>query len=192
MKKTLKGLCAVAFAFVLLLGLTGCGEEKTNNGGGNTNQNNNGEYQGSTDGANDLKNVTEKNYKAIAKSIFGVEIKDVSGWTLKEATSINKVNNFTIEYTVSNGETAKTVIEYYFNKCKSVSSDGIYSQGFGENYTVVKKTKYDDFESFYTAEATIIDPLYQGSWIYDNNGKSIQFIISINSTKADITFTLLG
>ena len=37
MKKTLKGLCAFAFAFVLLLGLTGCGEEKTNNGGGNNN-----------------------------------------------------------------------------------------------------------------------------------------------------------
>lgn len=35
MKKTLKSLCAIILSFVLLLGLTGCGEEKTNNGNGN-------------------------------------------------------------------------------------------------------------------------------------------------------------
>lgn len=37
MKKTLKVLCTLAFAFVLLLGLTGCGEEKTNSGDVNNN-----------------------------------------------------------------------------------------------------------------------------------------------------------
>ncbi len=38
MKKNLKSLMVVAFTFVLLLGLTGCGEQKENNGGGNGTQ----------------------------------------------------------------------------------------------------------------------------------------------------------
>ena len=46
MKKTLKSLCTIAFAFVLLLGLTGCGEEKTNNGGGNNDGGNQQQEQG--------------------------------------------------------------------------------------------------------------------------------------------------
>lgn len=176
--KILVGLLVIIMCFAI----TGCGE-KTNNGS---------EYNGDTQGNSDLKNVTNSNYKNVAKNVFGINLSDNTGWTLNSASSPNKVNNLVIEYTVKNGSDAKTILEDYFNKCKSVSTDGIYSTEYDGNYSIVKKDKFDDFATFFEKEGTDMNPLYQTMWIYDNNGKSIQLTISINESIARITFGLLG
>ena len=186
-KKFLIGLLAVVMCFAL----TGCGEEKTSSGN-NGETNTNGEYQGDTKGDSDLKNVTNSNYKNVAKNVFGITVSDNTGWILKSASSPNKVNNLVIEYTIQDGNDAKAILEDYFNKCSSVSNDGIYSTEYDGNYSIVKKEKYDDFATYFENDGTNMDPLFQSMWIYDNNGKSIQLTISINATKASITFGLLG
>ena len=62
-----------------------------------------------------------------------------------------------------------------------------------ESYTaVVKKDKYDDFASYYEKEATKMNDFYQVKWIYDNNGKNVQFYITIEDDKANASFVLLG
>ena len=92
-KKLLISLLAIVMCFTL----AGCNKD---NGGTKTN----GEYQGSVESGDGLNNVTDKNYKEIAKKIFGIDIKDNSGWTLVKVESPNKVNNLNINWTVSNGE----------------------------------------------------------------------------------------
>ena len=184
-KKLLMGLLAVVMCFALV----GCGQEKTNNGGTN---NTDGEFQGDTNGANALENVTESNYAKLAKSIFGIEIKEFDGWTLKEAVSPNKVNNLRLSYDAENAEEAITVINYYFDACLSISTDGVYSYEYTENYSLVKKDKYTDFNTYYDKEVTKINEFASTIWIYDNNNKNIQFAITVDENSVEISFTLLG
>ena len=187
-KKILTGILVVVMCFILV----GCGKNE-NNGGASKDNTDQSEYQGNTEGGKDLKGVSTSNYKDVAKTVFGLEIKDVTGWTIKDAKSPNGVNNLNIEYTVSNGEDAKSILEYYFNLCKSLSTDGIYSIGFNESYTaVVKKDKYEDFNTYFTTAGTQIGDFYQVKWIYDNNGKSVQYAMNIEASKADMSFVLLG
>ncbi len=182
------------FLTILLIGfvcltLTGCGD-KTSGGKDNTGK---GEYQGDTTGAASLKNVSEKNYKEVAKNVFGLDLKDNTGWTIKSVASPNKVNNLNIDWTITNGSDAKAILEEVFNNCKSVSKDGIYSQGINESYTaIVKKEKYDDFNTMFDKIATVIGDYYQMSWIYDNNGKSVQFSLSIQDNSASLMLVLMG
>lgn len=188
----MKKFLSLILVGIMCFALVGCGE--TENGGTNKDPNNNNEYQGSTEGSGDnLKDVTAANYTKIAKNIFGVELDNTTGWTLKEAKSPNKVNNLNISWNISSGSDAKTILENYFNKCKALSKDGVYSQGINESYTaVVKKNKYDTFESFFTKEGKIIGDYYSVMWIYDNNGKNVQFGLTITESSADMSFVLLG
>lgn len=189
MKKYLKLVLSLTLSLVLLVALTGCGE-KTNEGTKKTN----GEYQGATDGAEDsLKNVTDKNYITVAKSIFGMEIENHKGWAMKKVESPNKVNNLIIDYDVNEGEDAKSIIETYFDKSKALAKDGVYSYGMNEAYTgMVKKDKYEDFNTFAETNLTNITDFYQTMWIYDNNEKTVLFSINIDAKSSKISFTLLG
>ena len=65
MKKTFKGLMVVAFAFILLLSLTGCGEQKENNGGGNGTQGGNQQQEqgGNQEQEIDLSQFTAVEFK---------------------------------------------------------------------------------------------------------------------------------
>ncbi len=189
MRKILKIVLSMSLVFLFAFTLTGCDEKNSKNGG-----NTNGEYQGATEGAGDnLKNVTESNYVKVAKNVFGMDIDTHIGWTLVEAKSPNKVNNLTIDYTVSNGENGKEIIESYFNKALLISQDGVYSYGMNEDYTgMVKKDKYDTFASFAESKLTDLMGLYQTMWIYDYDGKTILFSINVDDDSSGISFTLLG
>ena len=192
MKKFLKSLITIAMVFVFAVALTGCGKETTNNGG-NGNQGSNGEYQGNTEGTNDLKNVSSSNYKEVAKSVFGIELKDLTT-ELEKVESPNGVNNLKITYKGSNLKEGKSIFEHYFTQCQKVSNDGLYSIEVNyENYSVSKGTKYESFETYFDKlgfpENSTMD---MGQWIYDNNGKNIQLNISIIEKDTIITFTLLG
>lgn len=191
MKKSLKGLMTITMVLALTIALTGCGKDETDNKK-NNNQSSNGEYHGNTEGSKDLKNVSNSNYKDVSKNVFGIKLKDTSGWVIKKAESLNGVNDLSLNYTVENGEDVKTILEYYYNECKSVSKDGIYEIEVNyDNYSVGKGTKFDNFESYYKT-ITNIGTLYQGKWIYDNNGKGVQIAISINETYATISLVLLS
>lgn len=98
MKKTLKGLFAMLFAFMLLIGLTGCGNnEETPN-----NDNNNNQQQG------------EKNSNSLGVGKYKVE---------KKSNSILVITNdgsaiSTTEYKFSNGFLTSAVVT---QKCSSSS-----------------------------------------------------------------------
>lgn len=179
-KKIFICLLAIFMCFTLV----GCTKENTSDG----------DYQGATKGAGDsLENITDKNYKKVAKTVFGIELDDETGWTLSKAESPNKVNNLNIDYTVSDGINGKTIIEKYFNKTLELSGDGIYSYGMNESYTaMVKKDKYESFDAFAEKNLTSITDYYQAMWIYDNGEKTVLFSINVDSKTAGISFTLLS
>ena len=180
MKK--KILCSILALFICFT-LVGCGSNESNNGGS---------YNGATKGAGDsLENVTSKNYKKVAKEVFGLEIKEENTWTLKEAESPNGVNNLNVEYTATTTENPKGVIESYFNACLALGD--IYSYGINEAATgMVKKDKFTDFSTFAEGELTSIGNLTQTMWIYTYKDTSVLFSISMQDGSASLAFVLLG
>ncbi len=92
MIKNLKSLMVVAFTFVLLLGLTGCGEQKENNNDGTQGGN---QQQGETTGvawpSNEYTNLIPKpegatiyDEKAVDNDYFGGHNITLTDWTIEE------------------------------------------------------------------------------------------------------------
>lgn len=110
MKKTFKGLFIVAFAFVLLLSLTGCGEQKENNNGGT---------KGNTTSGTKLENINTSNWAQVVEDNFGLKVSLPSGWTVSAATSPNKVTNVEIKFTKGGDTTFEAFGEQIFAELKA-------------------------------------------------------------------------
>lgn len=164
-----KKIFSMSFIFVLMaMLLTGC--------------NNSSNIQ--------ISDVSGDNYEKVTEKFFGVELLNSDGWTLKEVKNPDDTENLNIEWEISEGEDSKKIIEKYFEQCKEISKDGVYSQDFNSDFTgLEKKEKYTDFETFFEAEGIKIATLRQAMWIYDYNGEDILFTISIDETIAEMTFT---
>lgn len=150
MKKILKYLCAIAFAFVLLLGLTGCGEEKTNNGGKN-NQGGNEQQgeQGIAWPSNEYTNLIPK----------------PEGATIYDESEIN--NAYYVGYNIDLEDWTIEECKAYAEKLKEA---GFTTPGLGMSSVVVTDT-----ESNYSFGAENSDGVYVtvGS-SYDSGRISIQ------------------
>ena len=165
MKKTLKGLCAVAFAFVLLLGLTGCGEEKTNNGGGNNDGGNQQQEQGGNE-TNTLAGHLKK---------YGLTENDIkpSGATIEWNESSKDIK---VIVGSSQDSTAKeTFVTKVFNATKTIA-DG------GKNLKT--EMKNNDYPEISITDFTF--SRFQFSWLYRYNGN--QQIVNV--TYSDGAYTI--
>ena len=118
MKKTFKGLMVVAFAFVLLLGLTGCGEQKENNDGGNGTQGGNQQQEQQTGTA--IKDVTVSNWAAVVKDNFLLDLALPEGWEVTKAYSPNNVGNIKALFKTGGTTTGEDLAKEMFEKSKAL------------------------------------------------------------------------
>ncbi|MBQ6818928.1 MAG: hypothetical protein IJP35_04895 [Clostridia bacterium] len=192
----MKKLFALLLAMMMIFSLAACGENNTTDPDkDNPGTSQGGEMQGdngSGGAALTLENLNETNYSDIAKELFGLEIKPQDGWTLKDTSSPNKVNNLLIDFNVPDGTNGKEVLKTYFDACIALPS-GIWKEEIDwETYKVSKGDQFSDFDSFFTAEGNHSDTLTQGSWIYDFDGKSIQFSYSCRMGMVELSLTRLS
>ena len=132
MKKTLKGLCTITLAFVLLLGLTGCGEEKTNNGGGN-NDGGNGVVE------NKLFDVSIEDYELPTEVSKGVA-------TLDKAYSESSKTAF-IKLKEATEDNFNTLIKHYSDNGGTLDED----------YSTTREKRYDFSWGTVTASLFLAD-----------------------------------
>ena len=191
----MKKLFAMLLIVLIVFAFASCksSEESTGNSEGSTVQI--GEMQGdnsSGGAALTLGNLNEDNYTEVAKELFGLEIKLQDGWTLKDTSSPNKVNNLLINFNVPDGTNGKEVLKSYFDACAALPS-GIWKEEINwETYKVSKGEQFTDFDTFFAAEGSDTGTLTQGGWIYDFGGKSIQFAYSCRMGMVELTFTRLS
>jgi len=183
MKKVISILVIAVMLIAGLFVLTGCGDNETATGGGNSGGSSN------QNGGN-LENVSTSNYKSVVKDLFGIDIIDVSGWQIEKAESPNKVNNLNLDFEITTTGSGKEILEQYYDKAVAVSKDGVYSYTYNnETYKMIKDTKYNSFEECY-GKSSNNDDFHQMSFIYDYNGKNIYFTMTIQEDlgSAEISF----
>lgn len=189
----MKKVFIILMALLLALSVTACGgsgEESGGNGAASQGEEMQG-YAGD-DGAS-LADVDTENYDAVAKELFGVDLKAQDGWEVQEAISYNGVNNLTVKFTVPADADGKAITGGFFDQCLSVAENGVYGQDVDlDSMSVSTGAEYTDFETFFGAEGTQIENFYSSMWIYDYGGKSIQFSVSADTGIVELTMTLLS
>ena len=74
----------------------------------------------------ELKDVDEKNWQAIVKTNFGLDLSVPAGWTFKSVKSPNGVNNLIVEMTTGGGTTGEAEGKRLFEATKALSPHGNY------------------------------------------------------------------
>ena len=110
MKKTFKGLFVVAFAFVLLLSLTGCGDKENNNGGGNGTQ---GGNQQQEQQSGKLFDITDDKIRAYDSSLTEVQGEEKTTMINAIPSNIKKaIGKYAIGYATI--QPSRNGLEYLF------------------------------------------------------------------------------
>ena len=216
----MKKLFALLLALVMVLSLAACGggdDEKTPSSDdktpsstqqqeqntpdpdeGEDEPDNNGDeqMQGDDSGAGGLlENVTRDNGEEIAKELFGIDMNPGDGWECTSASSYNKVNNFSITYDGSNDADGTALMQFYFDAMAAVSTEGVCGQVTDWSTNKVSKTDpYADFETYVAEDtnATLNNGYASALWIYDYNGKSIQFSFQLQGATLNLMLTLMS
>ena len=140
--------------------------------------------RGSDQKGDGLDNVTEENYAKVMKANFGFEPIYGDGWTVKEVSSPNKVNNLRLNYKTPNDIVPDEWTKKYFDAAMAVSTDGVRGMIMDMNTGKVSKSdKLANYESYKSGK-------YWG-WYYEWNGREIQFNPSIFPGDALVSFVFV-
>ena len=185
----MKKILILIMSLIIGFSFASCGSDS---GGGSSEGNSGDALQGATSGAN-LEDVSVDNYASIVKETFGIDVGKESNWTISKAESPNGVNNVNLLFTFTDRGDVNAIVENYFNQCKAVATNGVYTQRINDDATgVVKTDPYDDFSKLFEDEGTHFDGFDSIMWLYDNKGADIQFGISITTIDVEITLVLLN
>ncbi len=190
----MKKLLALFLAVSMMFSLVACGGSE---GGTNTDNQGNrqtqqggtqtGTQQGGQAPAVSLSSISADNYKDIVKQYFGLDIID-DGWTVTTAKSPNGVNNVDLVFTIPAGTDGQAEIEKYFNQAVKLS--GVWAQEIDwDTFAISKGAQYTDFADFYTNENEGYGDFYSVMWLYDYNGKNVQFSYMQDGTQVAINLT---
>ena len=80
----------------------------------------------------------------------------------------------------------KALVKEHFDK---TLPGGIYKMEIKSDLSIEKGTEYTDFETFYKNEVSAADDGCAAVWLYDNNGKTIQYALTIANGKAEVKET---
>ena len=125
MKKSFKGLMAIAFAFVLLLSLTGCGEQKENNGGNNNGGNDSKELYTIKDSDIDVdSNYDISMVPSVIKKGIGT-MKKFNVTTPRPADEYKTTIRYGFKVETDDIDTSKkALLDYYTNNGGSAKENG--------------------------------------------------------------------
>jgi hypothetical protein len=138
-------------------------------------------------GGTELKNVDEKNWQAVVKANFGVDVAVPAGWTFKSVKSPNGVNNLIIAMTIGEGTTGEAEGKRLFAATKAVSKYGNFKgQVDWEAETVSAGNAVNDIgEVDAFSDSDVV-----ATWNFTFNSRMIIVNYTAMGNAAEYTFTV--
>jgi len=143
---------------------------------------------GITEDGEGFLNLTDNTIYFRLRFVIGPETGDVySPWS--EVFAIGKDAPKTTAAAENTGIAAtitKALVKEHFDK---TLPGGIYKMEIKSDLSIEKGTEYTDFETFYKNEVTSTGDSSTAVWLYDKDGKTFQYSLTIENGKAEITET---
>lgn len=204
----MKKFFALLLALTMVLSLAACAQEKNNENDTQSEsevsvsvnqdavdemvdqaKNSGGELGYAGNGAASLKTLSEDNFSAVAKEIFGIEISEADGFTLDKVESINQVNDLHVYGKLTDAQGSAEIMKLYFERCLEASGGSVWKQEINwDTFAMTRGAEYTSFDAFYAAES----PEYDAAWIYDFGGHGVQFTFYCSNGSLNLSLVLLG
>ena len=195
----MKKLLALLLAAMMLLSLAACGgddkpsgnEDNPPSSGQQQEQNTpdpdegEDEPEGTPDdgGEASLDNVTDSNYAALAKELFGIDVDPEGDWELVKAESTGTIaGGMGIVYQGAATVDTKELMKAYYEATAAISTAGIC---IGQADSISEP--FADFEAFFEEGTKAGGSV--GEWIYEYGGKKIELMFALMS-ETELTITI--
>ena len=130
-----------------------------------------------------LDNVTDSNYAALAKELFGIDVDPAGDWELVKAESTGTIGGgMGIVYQGSATVDSKELMKAYYDATAAVSTAGICIGQFDSI-----SEPFADFEAFFEEGTKAGGSV--GEWIYEYGGKKIELMFAL-SPEMELTITI--
>ena len=196
----MKKLFALILALVMILSLAACGGGNDEKTPGNDDKTPSSQQQEDktpkADPAKDepeetqndggeasLDNVTDSNYAALAKELFGIDVDPEGDWELVKAESTGTIGGgMGIVYQGSATVDSKELMKAYYDATADISTAGICIGQFDSI-----SEPFADFEAFFEEGTKARGSV--GEWIYEYGGKKIELMFAL-SPEMELTITI--
>lgn len=195
----MRKLFALLLALVMVVSLSACGsgdDNKTPSSDNKTPSNSQQQEQNTPDRVEDepeqtpdtggeasLDNVTDSNYAALAKELFGIDVDPEGDWELVKADSTGTIGGgMGIVYQGSATVDSKELMKAYYDATADISTAGICI-GQADNIS----EPFADFEAFFEEGTKARGSV--GEWIYEYGGKKIELMFAL-SPEMELTITI--
>jgi len=130
-----------------------------------------------------LDNVTDSNYAALAKELFGIDVDPEGDWELVKAESTGTIGGgMGIVYQGSATVDSKELMKAYYEATADISTAGIC---IGQADSISEP--FADFEAFFEEGTKARGSV--GEWIYEYGGKKIELMFAL-SPEMELTITI--
>jgi len=130
-----------------------------------------------------LDNVTDSNYAALAKELFGIDVDPEGDWELVKAESTGTIaGGMGIVYQGSASVDTKELMKAYYEATAAISTAGIC---IGQADSISEP--FADFEAFFEEGTKARGSV--GEWIYEYGGKKIELMFAL-SPEMELTITI--
>jgi len=130
-----------------------------------------------------LDNVTDSNYAALAKELFGIDVDPEGDWELVKAESTGTIGGgMGIVYQGSATVDSKELMKAYYDATADISTAGIC---IGQADSISEP--FADFEAFFEEGTKARGSV--GEWIYEYGGKKIELMFAL-SPEMELTITI--
>ena len=190
----MKKLLALLLAAMMLLSLAACGggddtpsgnEDNPSSSGQQQEQNtpdpDEGEDEPEDGGELSLDNVTDSNYAALAKELFGIDVDPEGDWELVKAESSGAIaGGMGIVYQGADTVDTKELMKSYYEATAAISTMGIcVGEANSESSTGMRiSDPIADFDTYYEEHTSARGSL--GDWIYEYGGKQIDIKFALS------------
>ena len=197
----MKKLFALLLALLMVFSLAACGggdDEKTPSSDDKTPSSSQQQQQNTPDpdpvedepeetpddgGEASLDNVTDSNYAALAKELFGIDVDPEGDWELVKAESTGTIGGgMGIVYQGSATVDSKELMKAYYDATADISTAGIC---IGQADSISEP--FADFEAFFEEGTKARGSV--GEWIYEYGGKKIELMFAL-SPEMELTITI--
>jgi len=196
----MKKLFALILALVMILSLAACGGGNDEKTPGNDDKTPSSQQQEDktpkADPAKDepeetqndggeasLDDVTDSNYAALAKELFGIDVDPQGDWELVKAESTGTIGGgMGIVYQGSATVDSKELMKAYYDATADISTAGIC---IGQADSISEP--FADFEAFFEEGTKARGSV--GEWIYEYGGKKIELMFAL-SPEMELTITI--
>ena len=139
--------------------------------------------QQTSSGEASLDNVTDSNYAALAKELFGIDVDPEGDWELVKAESTGTIGGgMGIVYQGSATVDSKELMKAYYDATADISTAGIC---IGQADSISEP--FADFEAFFEEGTKARGSV--GEWIYEYGGKKIELMFAL-SPEMELTITI--